>query len=122
MTFNRSVRSYIDWRTKSNISATVSTQILLHKIGMEEIRVTHSHTVIYESLTVTQSHTSHSQSHSHIRVTSVTYSHFFVALSSLHLISMQENSFSYVFKRDRTKENSFSSAWITSYNDRTAKK
>jgi hypothetical protein len=30
------VRSYIDWRTKSNISATVSTQISLHKMLNEK--------------------------------------------------------------------------------------
>jgi hypothetical protein len=30
------VRSYIDWRTKSNISATVSTQISLHKMFNEK--------------------------------------------------------------------------------------
>jgi hypothetical protein len=34
-----------------------------------------------------------------IRVTSVTYSHFFVLLSSMHVISIQENSFLYAFKR-----------------------
>jgi hypothetical protein len=62
-------------------------------VGMEEIRVTHT----------------------------VTYSHF---LSFCHpcTLSLCKKIRFCTYLRDRTKENSFSFAWITSYNDRTTKK
>jgi len=51
----------------------------------------------------------------------VTYSHF---LSFCHpcTLSLCKKIRFRTYLRDRTKENSFSFAWITSYNDRTTKK